>query len=114
MGIMITRLRLRDPQELRGSGTDLDSYFNRLKQHESAMARSAFGRRIAPSEARELGFEFTEWARQAVAVTGMGSGHSPAFAQQLHLEVLKDTGCDLGAFLVWGRPPPPGPLWNGL
>ena len=36
MGAMLIRLALGDDQEARGSGSDVDSYFNRLRQHPGA------------------------------------------------------------------------------
>ena len=72
MGAIFSRIRLQDDEPLRGSGSDLDSFFNRLKQHPSALARAAFGRKVSPEEAAERGLITSESSRQAVAVCGMG------------------------------------------
>ena len=51
-----------------------------------------FGRRVDPEMARTLGVNTDEHCRQVVAVTGMGGLNNPAFAQQTHIEVLRDAG----------------------
>ena len=114
MGSMIARIRLADAFELRGSGSDLDSYFNRLLQHESALSRSAFGRQVSPNEAAKYGYKFEGPSRQVVAVCGMGSLNSPAIAQETHLKVLEAEGIKTNEFLEWGHQFPRGPLFSGV
>ena len=114
MGAMFSRIRLSDDQLMRGSGSDLDSFFNRLRQHESALPRAGFGRQVSPEEAAELGFFFTGPSRMAVKVIGMGGLNSPAVAQETHLAVLRAGGVDTESFLRWGHPMPAGPLFVGV
>ena len=86
MGCMFGRVRLQDDEDIRASGTDLDSYFNRLLQHGSAIAGAGFGRRIDPKTAKSLGFETEEHCRQAVTITGMGGGTTPLLRNRLTLK----------------------------
>ena len=92
VGFMFCYIQLKDDEELRGSGSDLDSFFNRLRQCPNSLARSAFGRRVSIEEAAALGVLFSEPSRQVVRVDSMGGINSPAFAQEIHLEVLRAGG----------------------
>ena len=114
MGFMFCYIQLKDDEELRGSGSDIDSFFIRLRQCPNSLARSAFGRRVSIEEAAALRFLFSEPSRQVVRVASMGGINSPAFAQESHLEVLRAGGIDTGGFLRWGRPLPLGNLFCGI
>ena len=95
MGSMFARVRLNDKHELRGSGSDLESFFNQLAQHPTGLSRSAFGREVSIEEAQRFGFTFREASRMVVSVCGMGGRNSTAFAQALHLQVLQTGGIDI-------------------
>ena len=114
MGSVLGRIRLEPDEQLRGSGTDIDSFFNQLRQHESALPRSAVGRRVSAEEARERGVVTDEPRRQVVRVVGMGHLNSPAIAQQLHLSVLADGGLDTDSFLEYGSPLPRASTYTGV
>ena len=114
MGSMFGRLRLSDSQLLRGSGYDLESFFNRLRQHPSALPRAAFGRRVLPEVARCFGLDVREPCRQVVAVCGMGGLNCPAIAQETHLAVLRASGIKTESFLKWGHALPEGPCFSGI
>ena len=114
MGAMLTQIIVNDTEEVRGSGSYLEPYFNHLRQHPGVLSRSAFGRRVEVREAAELGFDFRGPSRMAFAVTGMGGRNSPAFAQQVHLEVLASEGVDVNNLMEWGKPLPDQRLMCGV
>ena len=114
MGFLFCRVKLRDDEELRCSGSDLDSFFNRLRQNPAILGRAAFGRQVSIEEASRLGYPMEEASRMAVRIIGMGGLNSPAIAQQTHLEVLRANGIDIDCFLEWGAPFPTTPTLSGI
>lgn len=92
LGSMFERIYIPLRWHLRGSGTDLDSYFNRLAQHETGSKMMAFGRRFDGSDALHWQCKRGETYRQQVCVVSMGGGNSPDIAQATHLAVLELSG----------------------
>ena len=88
LGSMLRRIILHNGWGIRGSGIDLDSFFNRLKNDVSALPRSAFGRRIPGEEVTDYGGIPGVTYRQALAIVGMGGQNSPDIAQEVNPSVL--------------------------
>jgi hypothetical protein len=114
MGWQCTRLIIRPHEGARGSGSDLDSYFNRLKNHESGLSRAGFGRVFDGKEIPEWNGIPGERYRQAIQVVAMGGGNSPSWAQEMHLEILSDNGIEVNDFLEYRKSLPTGKLLVGV
>ena len=75
---------------MRGSGADLDSFSNQLREHFSALGRNATGRRVTGAAAAALGLDPRRCYRQVVVVVvGMGNVNATVVAQEVHVNALR-------------------------
>ena len=114
LGQQLTRIWIPPGHGIRGSGDDLKSYFYQLRNAETSVKRSAFGRSFDGSLHPECGgIPGTQYVL-CLNVVAMGDRSATDIGQAVHEAALGAFGCMTDEVkLVWGRAIPRGPVYEG-
>ena len=114
-GACFSHMLLDADEYLRGSGDDLRNYYYTLRLPTNWTRHNAVGRRVSASLLREAGLDPQQPHRMCMRVLGMGDINGCDIAQATHEEILKSEGVlSSESTLVYGKPTPRGPLWEGV
>ena len=114
-GSLLTQLIVPKGFSIRGSGDDLSNYFYLLKHHEDWLPRNTVGKIFDGAGYEKYGGVPGRNYLLSFRVIAMGDLNAVDLAQQVHLEILQDSGCmNPGECMEFKHPLPASHTMEGL
>ena len=114
-GSLLTQLIVPKGFSIRGSGDDLSNYFYLLKHHEDWLPRNTVGKIFDGAGYEKYGGLPGRNYLLSFRVIAMGDLNAVDLAQQVHLEILQDSGCmNPGECIEFKHPLPASHTMEGL